>query len=254
MHRNVDRPSVELVEIVDRPPEKLRAVGEGRVVVWYARPSRWREDWRSYCTGVLSDVEIRRADRFRFKEDRELSRAAHGLLRFALAEYGDADPREWQFEMGQYGKPEIVSPKSRLQFSLSHTRDFIGCAISEDLPVGFDVEDTTRSVISEIADQYFSSHEAEFVRSGLPDNRDDNFFQIWTLKESYIKARGMGLSIPLTSFEFVQRRKDEWRIRHISDVHLNPFRWRFWSWRTSPRYRCALAVRIDRHARDCDSI
>jgi phosphopantetheine--protein transferase-like protein len=84
-----------------------------------------------------------------------------------------------------------------------------------DCEIGIDVEDITRTVDTDaVAPSVFSPAElADFREAGLEDRRD-RFFSYWTLKESYIKARGMGLSLPLDAFWFELRRHVSASMRH----------------------------------------
>jgi 4'-phosphopantetheinyl transferase len=91
---------------------------------------------------------------------------------------------------------------SPLRFNLSHTEGLVVLAVAGS-DVGVDVEWLDRKGRTvELADRYFAPAEATALRALPTDQQRDRFFDLWTLKESYIKARGLGLAIPLASFAF----------------------------------------------------
>jgi 4'-phosphopantetheinyl transferase len=123
-----------------------------------------------------------------------------------LSQYFTEVPeKSWIFEQNQYGKPAISDQNGRyrVKFNLAHTDGLVTLAITPEQDIGVDVEHTDRSIsVSDIADRYFSEQERSEL-SHLPDNRkSERFFELWTLKESYIKALGMGLSLPLDRISF----------------------------------------------------
>ena len=152
--------------------------------------------------------------RFRDAADRATWKAAHRLTRLTLTACEAAvDPRSWIFLAGPNGKPEIARPKCRLHFNLSHTRDFAGCAVTKAGSIGFDVEDVSRSIDPAVAEQNFRREEIEFLGRPNDASWQDRFYEVWTLKESYLKARGSGLLVPLTGFAFVKDHRGQWRVR-----------------------------------------
>src|SRR5882724_8329116 len=90
--------------------------------------------WRK----ILESAEQVRADRFHFARDRGAFVAAHALKRKLLSWAGDLPPSEWRFIASQWGKPQIdpALGRPRLQFSLSHTRELVACAVSLDHDIG----------------------------------------------------------------------------------------------------------------------
>ena len=106
----------------------------------------------------------------------------------------------WRFQRNTYGRPGIQGGISdaRLRFNLSHTRGLSACAVTQDFDIGIDVEWMNRRLNpEELMDLVFSLEEARALRSlPLPD-QSQRFFVLWTLKEAYIKARGMGLRAPI---------------------------------------------------------
>jgi 4'-phosphopantetheinyl transferase len=176
---------------------------------------RWR--------GLLDRHENARAARFRSGRDRERYVVCHGILRMLLARYIDRAPAVLRFDTGNYGKPALRN--SDLRFNLSHSRHLALFAVSRELAVGCDIElHDERFLADNIPERFFSHMEvAEFRRLPAPD-RLAAFFAGWTRKEAYIKARGLGLSLPLDSFEVslapstqpaLRRGCDGWSARSI---------------------------------------
>src|SRR5262249_14109583 len=156
----------------------------------------------------LSTEERIRRDQLRNEVDRRDFTIAHDLLRRALSKHGDVRPSDWRFDVNNYGKPSIesVDPQTRaLSFSLSHTRGCVAFAITSNALLGIDVERIDRSQrAQEIADRFFSKEEATWLSRYSGDLRNIHFTELWTLKEAFIKAIGVGLSVSpsIISFQF----------------------------------------------------
>ena len=120
-----------------------------------------------------------------------------------LSQYADIQPGNWRFEKGEKDKPEICNPPLPLRFNISHTKNLIICAVMLNDDIGCDVENTTRNNdVLAIADRFFSPSESAELFSLPLEQQRSRFFDYWTLKESYIKAWGLGLAIPLKDFSF----------------------------------------------------
>ena len=145
---------------------------------------------------VLSPLERARADRFRHVPSRDSYITAHVLVRMALSERTGSSPQDWEFRIEESGRPVVASPQEfrHLRFSLTHCTGLAACAIADGIEVGIDAETGERALaVDEIA-RYFSEQErSALLEAGLPE-RDEMFLRYWTLKESYAKARGSGLS------------------------------------------------------------
>jgi 4'-phosphopantetheinyl transferase len=150
----------------------------------------------------LSPDERARADRFLFAEDRRDYTLAHDLLRRCLSIYRPAEPSAWEFDIEPSGKP-VLRGDHAISFNLSHTRGLVACAIGAGIPIGVDAEGAGRVVdAGAIATRYFSPSEvAALAQFGDPTHRL-RFLDLWTLKEAFIKAVGIGLSQPLHSMSF----------------------------------------------------
>ena len=201
-----------------------------------------RQDW-----ALLDEHEQRLAARFVCAKDRNLYIIAHAMLRRSLSQFVDVSPSDWCFEFGPQGRPELsgtAHPQlSQLRFNLSHSHRIAVCAITSTFDVGIDVEDSTRSAPLDVADHFFSASEVATLRS-LPINcQAERFFQYWTLKESYIKARGLGLSLPLDQFAFELSMNAPIGISFGAKIADDPRDWCFQSWVFRQQYRVSLAVR-----------
>ncbi len=193
----------------------------------------------------MSDEERARNRRFRFEVDRRADCTTRALCRTVLSRYADVAPGDWQFVKGAHGKPEIAAPSPALplRFNLSHTRDYVVCAVALDCDLGVDIECVQRSndVLS-IADHYFSPRETRDLFALPPSQQENRFFDYWTLKEAYMKASGEGVSLGLDNFSFELGAGDI--ALHLSPaINDDPTRWRFWRCDPYPAHRLALAFK-----------
>ncbi|MDQ7089219.1 MAG: 4'-phosphopantetheinyl transferase superfamily protein [Methylococcales bacterium] len=178
---------------------------------------------------LLSSDEQQRWQRFRFQQHQHQYLMTRALVRTTLSRYLDDPPENWQFSTNQYGKPSIT-PARDLFFNLSNTETLIVCALSRQPNIGVDVETQQhRSHPVDIAQRFFSPHEVDELLKGPISSQRQRFFQYWTLKESYIKAKGMGLSQPLEQFSF-SINLDKKRLKLSFDEKLKEVssHWDYW--------------------------
>jgi 4'-phosphopantetheinyl transferase len=153
---------------------------------------------------LLNAKENKRKKRFWFLKHRRQYLVSRALVRCVLSNYiAEVLPQDWQFSYNKFGKPFIdcLSTELPLQFNLSHTDKLIVMAVTLNNDIGVDVEYVSRKRKTiELADRYFSTVEAEHLHDLSKEKQRERFFELWTLKEAYIKACGMGLSIPLNHF------------------------------------------------------
>jgi len=188
---------------------------------------------------TLSDDERNRSARFRFEPDRRRFVVAHGVLRDLLGRYLGTDPGQIRFVYNAFGKPEL-HPEfgSRLTFNLAHSGDLALIAIARDAWVGVDVECIDargQSNYADIARSLFSATEVDAL-SRVPSHLYVKaFFNCWTMKEAYVKGRGEGLTLPLTSFT-VPITTDP------APASVRCGRWSLFTLHPAPGYVGALAV------------
>ncbi|MGZ4968474.1 MAG: 4'-phosphopantetheinyl transferase family protein [Methylobacter sp.] len=195
--------------------------------------------------GRLDETERQRAQSFKFDKDRDLYIAAHLFMRQVLSRYAFVPEKDWHFVNNAYGKPAIANPGYEwLQFNLSHTQGRVACAVAHKRAVGVDVERHKRiSDLASLCRHAFSSREAEHVLSAqLPDEQEQRFFSYWTLKEAYIKARGMGLSLPLQQFSFIRDANRNWQLHYTPDFQHDSESWQFNTRRLGENHYLAYCV------------
>lgn len=195
---------------------------------------------------MISDNELERLNRFHFAKDKHLFLVSRILLRTAISKFAPLKPQEWRFVTNKYGKPKI-DPNlgfESISFNLSHTEGLVCCGFVFDRDIGVDIENLQREKISlEIANHNFASEEVEDLFSFPPHQQREIFFKYWTLKESFIKACGMGLSLPLDSFAFQFHEKGESpAVTFKSHRNTDPSRWYFKSFRPTNQHIAAVSV------------
>jgi 4'-phosphopantetheinyl transferase len=192
----------------------------------------------------LSPEELARRDRFHFPNDRRDFAVAHDLLRRALSCNRSTLPADWVFTADRYGKPSIRYPefyRSCISFSLSHTRGAVTCAVAPGDPVGVDIERADRAACEEqIADRYFSPAEAAWLRNRPQEERHIRFTELWTLKEAFLKAIGIGLSGSLAAPSF--RLRDSGEILFEAPPGFDVAIWHFALFEWTAEIRIAIAV------------
>ncbi len=121
------------------------------------------------------------------------------LLRAAVCEKLCVKKDDIVIVKNRYGKPFLGSVDNPpLHFNLSHSGQWVVCAVDQ-MPVGIDIEQV-RPVDLDIARRFFSETEYQELFSKSGEDRVSYFYDLWTSKESFVKAKGKGLSIPLDSF------------------------------------------------------
>ncbi len=174
--------------------------------IWYVLPEEIREpELLDRYRELLASDELARHQRFFLGKDRHLFLVAWALVRTTLSRYADVDPRDWTFATNPHGRPQIIGPSGvpPLRFNLSHTPGLIACIVAAERDVGVDVENTRRHTAGpDIARRFFANAEVEALELLPEDRQQEAFFEYWTLKEAYIKAVGVGISLGLGRFSF----------------------------------------------------
>jgi 4'-phosphopantetheinyl transferase len=207
-----------------------------QVQVWIAREQQLAGD---HYESVLSDDERLRWQRLRMPADRNRFLQARMLVRSVLGAVLGIEPAVVAFTAGPHGKPQLAT--GGWQFNLSHTRGLLVLAVSRERAVGVDVEAIDRRVeMLALSKRFFAAQEHDALLDLDGDAQRERFFALWTLKEAWLKARGLGLRVPLDDFRFTFNGKQP-LIAFGPQLDEDPKGWQFRTY-ARERFRIALAV------------
>ena len=182
------------------PMEVVPPLVADEVHVWRAPLDRPDDEVERRSRSLSAD-ETERADRFRFKTDRRRYVVGRGLLRTLLGSYSCTRPDEVRLWYTPLGKPGLVAPAIDLRFNVSHSEGLVLIALALGRDLGVDLE-RMRDVDDwrELAGRFFAPREVAALDALPEPERTAGFFACWTRKEAYVKATGLGLTLPLDSF------------------------------------------------------
>lgn len=178
---------------------------EGQVHLWHSYVQKFDGIATASSMALLTLKERSLYQHFIFEKDKRRYLLTRVLIRTILSKYLPIEPQNLIFENNKYGRPYIANndPRARLlHFNISHTDSIIFIAVTTRRELGIDVENTNRSTPFEVSDNFFSRQELNALSSLPMKAKSNRFWELWTLKESYTKARGIGLSLPLNQFSF----------------------------------------------------
>lgn len=203
--------------------------------VYYSDTSPLHDDslFQAYYARV-SPERRSKADRLYFRKDRNLSLGAAVLLDAGLQRYGLTES-EMVYGTGSSGKPFFLH-FPHIHFSLSHSDDKVMVCFSDD-ELGCDIE-KVKDIDFKIAERFFCRSEYEAIMENRSyDRRKETFFRLWTLKESFIKANGKGMSLPANAFA-IELSGDSIRVRDDTGTGTYSFA----EFDLFPGYKSALCV------------
>jgi phosphopantetheinyl transferase len=218
------------------------------VHIWYQNTEAVDEEALDFADTLLCQEERAQRDRFRLHENGRDYAMAHSLLRRSLSMYAPYRlAADWQFGKNAFGKPHIAGVAGLAptpEFNLSHTAGFVACAISS-ARVGIDVE-RVREVIDyeALTESHFSREEFRMLKELPQDARATRAIELWTLKESFLKGVGCGLSGPLDSIWFEVGLSDD--IGFHAPAGIDTGAWNFVLFAPEPEVRMAVAVESSR--------
>lgn len=192
---------------------------------------------------ILPLEERKEELRYRFGRERRRHVVARGMLRMILSRYAPVAPMDWRFRRTADGCPVIANAHpdaSDLRFSLSHTDGLTLLGVTRGSAIGVDVERYGSTPLTrDMADHFFARSEAAWIRALSDKNWPMALLELWTLKEAFLKARGIGLAVSLDSFSFALKGK---RIdaEFAPGLEARPRRWRFATFRLSPTHYAAV--------------
>lgn len=196
-------------------------------------------------SATLAEDERDRAARFHFEKDRVRFIVARGALRSILGRYLRVPPGRVQFNYSPYGKPALTAEfaAAQLNFNVSHSHALALFALARGRTLGIDVEYLRADVaVREIAERFFSANEVAAFCALPTAQQPEAFFDCWTRKEAYIKARGEGLSFPLAEFDVSLRPDEPAALLCVRGDEREAARWSLRALDVAPGYAAALVA------------
>lgn len=217
-------------------------IGARDVVVLLGEPDALASD--SDAPAILADDDLAHGGRFRFERDRRIALVSRTLQRRALSSCAPIAPDTWRFVADNNGRPQIAAPAGAppLCFSVANTRGLVACAVSLSRDIGLDVEAWRDDAPAPLVERCFAPDERAALAALPAAAQPRRFIELWTLKEAYVKARGLGLSLPL---ERISLTLDEGQPRLTLDPSLgdDAASWQLALWSPTATHAAALCVR-----------
>ena len=224
------------------PPPASVNPGKEEVHLWLADQDDPKLDPEAQIL-ILSKSERNRAARFHFPLHRGRFIRRRVFLRCVLSSYLRRAPEALAVALDRYGKPFIRSP-APISFNLSHSGQWALLAVAAGINVGVDIEQIRHGIRTEaIARRFFSPREQQDLFRVPSPQREGAFFSAWTRKEAYVKARGVGLSIPLDQFSVTLLPGTPSALLEADTDGGSSLDWRLIDLTVKPGFAAALAVR-----------
>ena len=228
-------------------PPHIPALDRDAIHVWKCDVSAVAE-YEPMLRRSLHGIELARGSRFHHAADRTRFQLSRGLLRALSSHYLGRPAAALAIDAGEFGKPHLAgADQGLLAFNISHSGDLLLLAFARSGRLGVDVERwslTLRdSERQRIANSVFSVGEQAAIAQLPAEARQAAFYCVWTRKEAYIKATGLGLSRGLDHFE-VSALAGEPSIKWDSILRESVADWRCFDLLAGPGYSAALVTDV----------
>jgi 4'-phosphopantetheinyl transferase len=223
-----------------KKPDTNINIYQNETHVWLL-PLELESDQLHQLRTFLSDDEMDRAERVHFDKQRNHYIAARGQMRKIINNYLRIKDEKLVFVYNEFGKPYLEN--NPIHFNLSHSHELALLAINMNYELGVDIEWIHRKTdLMPIGERFFSENEFTELNA-LPANlQRQGFFNCWTRKESYIKARGVGLGIPLSKFEVSLKPDESVQLKSTQHDPEAANKWKLYAFDPYPDYTAALTI------------
>ena len=225
------------------PPDQWR-LGAFDVHVWAARLDQPINRIASLAQ-TLSTDELYRAGTFQFERHRSRFIVGREILRAILSSYLETDPQKLVFAYGSHGKPYLTSqPEGQLlNFNLSHSNELAVLGLTRLPAIGVDVE-WVHAIddVDKPIQHFLSSRETRELAALPKEDRRSAFFNLWTRKEAWLKAKGTGLSDNLDEIEVSFLPEEPARLFACSGDRQAAACWSLVELRPAPEFKGAVVV------------
>ncbi|WEG19172.1 4'-phosphopantetheinyl transferase superfamily protein (plasmid) [Alkalihalophilus pseudofirmus] len=189
----------------------------------------------------ISEEKRAKILKIRRKDDRMRALFADILVRTMICKNNQCKNDQIHFEYNSYGKP-FLTGISDIYFNVSHSAEWVVVALST-ARVGIDIEEIKMLDYRSIAERYFSNIEAKDILKKKDNQQLEYFYILWTLKESFVKNSGWGLSKPLNSFSITINKKNAYVLNDNGQISTE---YHFLHWPIdSEHYSCSICVKED---------
>jgi 4'-phosphopantetheinyl transferase len=220
---------------------------DSAIHLWYVNQADFDSaELEAACLDWLRPQELQRYHRYFFDRDRKQFLLGRMLMRRCLSFYREIAPGDWDFVNNSYGKPALaeVQQLQPLYFNLSHSGGHLVLALSLLEQIGVDIEDSAKPRrVAQLAARYFAAREVDELLRLPQSGQLDRFYELWTLKEAYIKACGLGLAIPLQQFSYLFSAGSELQINFDASFDDSPRSWEVWQLDPGAGLKLGLAAR-----------
>ena len=225
----------------------MHSLGQNEIHLWYQDlESPHLQSLTKAQIGLLNSEETKRFEAFKVPWKQKEYWATRVLTRTVLSQYLSTSFESLKFIENSFGRPELFSTleNAPLQFNISHCEGLLVCAVTLEGKLGVDVEDIKQiESLTGIAQRHFSAKEFADLLKQSQEKQHKRFFEYWTLKEAYIKAKGKGLAIPLDNFSFELSQPGSIIFSADPTIECDPADWQFRLHRPTERHQMALAFR-----------
>jgi 4'-phosphopantetheinyl transferase len=219
-------------------------LGAGEAHVWRSSLDQNAEVIASLAA-LLSQDERQRVARYHRSVDRDRFIAGRGILRKIISAYLALAPCKLRFTYDEYGKPAVSDDQNdrAINFNLSHSGELALCAVTRGRVVGIDIEYVREDFATlDIAERFFSKDEVAALESLPMEQRTRGFFNCWSRKEAFIKAKGMGVSYPLDRFTVSLAPGLTPALLKVDGDEREAMRWKMYELKPGAGYVAALIV------------
>jgi 4'-phosphopantetheinyl transferase len=227
------------------PATPTQPIASGTAHLWFLDTGSFREPSTTRrWLARLEDHERTRYAAYGTSEARRGYLGTRALARTALARYSGRPAERLRFRTDPLGRPALTSPPMPgLFFSLAKTRELAVGLFAFAYDVGVDVELVAPIEAVEMAGGFFSGEETAELSRLEADARLSRFYELWTLREAYLKARGVGLALPLDQLVFRPTSNGGARAVFGPAIRDDPARWQFGLTRLTDRHVAATCIR-----------
>lgn len=222
-------------------------IADNEIHLWFADQNRFSlSELTEFSYAWLTETEQQRFQRYQRDASRFQFLLGRFLMRSVLSQYIDLGPAEWKFDQNKYGKPAIKAEQNSaaIYFNLSHSSERAVLAVSTMEYIGVDIESNRKDRrVKKLVDRYFGTEEVKDLLALDESQQQARFYELWTLKEAYIKACGLGLAIPLQQFNYGFPSQQELHLNFDAARQDNESSWQCWQLDGGEGYELALAVK-----------